>query len=78
MSTAAHAAAPAAATFAADFATFAEELGHAAVLFGDAVPERNAKDNSAQAPQWPITVLRPVDAPDLRRSARDGLLAYAR
>ena len=71
-------AAPAAAIVAADFATLAEELGHTAVLFGDAVPERNANDNSAQAPQWPITVLRPVDAPDLRRSARDGLLAYAR
>ena len=78
MPTAAPAAAPAAAIVAADFATLAEELGHAAVLFGDAVPERNANDNSAQAPQWPITVLRPVDAADLRRSARDSLLAYAR
>ena len=77
MPTAAPAAAPAAAIVAADFATLAEELGHTAVLFGDAVPERNANDNSAQAPQWPITVLRPVDAPDLRWSARDGLLAYA-
>ena len=74
MSTAAHAAA----IVAADFATLAEELGHAAVLFGDAVPERNANDNSAQAPQWPITVVRPVDAADLRGSTRDGLLAYAR
>ena len=60
------------------FTALAAELGAAAVLVGDAVPERNANDNSAQAPQWPITVLRPVDAPDLRGSARDGLLAYAR
>ena len=54
--------APIAAPTAAAFAALAKELGHAAVLFGDAVPERNANDNSAQAPQWPIAVLRPVDA----------------
>ena len=71
-------AAPAAAIVAADIATLTEELGHTAVLFGDAVPECNANDNRAQAPQTPLAVLRPVDAPDLRRSARDGLLAYTR
>ena len=78
MPTAAPAAAPAAAIVAADFATLAEELGHTAGLFGDAVPERNANDNRAQAPQTPLAVLRPVDAPDLRGSTRDSLLAYAR
>ena len=60
------------------FAALAAELGAAAVLVGDAVPERIANENSAQAPQWPITVVRPVDAADLRGSARDGLLAYTR
>ena len=59
------------------FTALAAELGAAAVLVGDAVPERNANDNSAQAPLLPITVLRPIDAPDQRRSARDSLLAYA-
>ena len=35
------------------FTALAAELGAAAVLVGDAVPERNAKDNSAQAPLLP-------------------------
>ena len=39
-----------------------ERLGATSVLIGDQVPVRNANDWSAQAPQAPLAVLRPVDA----------------
>ena len=39
-----------------------DELGAAAVLVGADVPERNCNDWSAQPPQRPLAVVRPLDA----------------
>ena len=39
-----------------------EQLGAAAVLIGDEVPERNCNDWSTQPPNRPLAVVRPTDA----------------
>jgi FAD/FMN-containing dehydrogenase len=47
-----------------------DQLGSSAVLFGDDVPERNAKDWSTQAPQRPLAVVRPLDAAGVSAALR--------
>ena len=42
--------------------TLASQLGPGAVLIGGDVPERNCNDWSAQPPQRPLAVVRPLDA----------------
>jgi FAD/FMN-containing dehydrogenase len=46
------------------------QLGAAAVLTGADVPERNSHDWSAQAPQAPLAVVRPVDAAGVSAAVR--------
>lgn len=46
------------------------ELGEAAVLVGDAVPERNRNDWSGQLPARPLAVVRPVDAAGVSAALR--------
>lgn len=57
------------------------ELGDAAVLIGDEVPERNRNDWSGQLPAQPLAVVRPLDAAGvsaaLRACAQAGLKAVA-
>ncbi|MEY4413594.1 MAG: hypothetical protein RIQ53_887 [Pseudomonadota bacterium] len=45
-------------------------LGDAAVLIGDAVPERNRNDNSSQLPVRPLAVVRPADAQGVSATLR--------
>jgi FAD/FMN-containing dehydrogenase len=46
------------------------QIGAAAVLTGADVPERNSRDWSAQAPQPPLAVVRPVDAAGVSAALR--------
>jgi FAD/FMN-containing dehydrogenase len=47
-----------------------DQLGASTVLIGDDVPERNARDWSAQPPQRPLAVVRPVDAAGVSAAMR--------
>ncbi|MFT3717533.1 FAD-binding oxidoreductase [Pseudorhodoferax sp.] len=54
-----------------------EQLGAAAVLIGDDVPERNRNDWSTQPPTRPLAVVRPVDAAGVSaalRACREAML----
>jgi len=54
--------APPSAAALAGLAALREQLGAAAVLIGDDVPERNCNDWSTQPPNRPLAVVRPTDA----------------
>lgn len=47
-----------------------DQLGAAAVLIGEDVPARNGNDWSAQPPQPPVAVVRPLDAQGVSRTLR--------